>query len=72
MAEEQRFENVSCPECGIFATIRLEATGLVKTDLRDVSGCRHGLIGMAVLACSSFRPELLAGQKRLRDDPSTQ
>jgi hypothetical protein len=38
MAKEQRFENVSCPECGMFATVCLDATGLVKTDLRDVSG----------------------------------
>jgi hypothetical protein len=73
MAQEQRFEKVSCPECGMFATVRLEATGVVKNDLGDVgSGCRHGLIGMAVLACSSFRPKILAGQKRLRGDPSVQ
>ena len=73
MAVRQRFEKVSCPDCGIFATVRLEATGLVKIDLGDVvSGCRHGLIGTAVLACSSFRSEILAGQKRLRADRSIQ
>jgi hypothetical protein len=71
MAEEQRFESVSCPECGMFATVRLGLTGVVKTELGDIgSGCRHRLIGTAVLACSSFRPAILAGQKRLRGDSS--
>jgi hypothetical protein len=72
MAEEQCFEGVICPECRMFATVRLTASGLVKTDLgADVSKCRHGLIGMAVMACSSFRPEILAAQLRLRGDPGS-
>jgi hypothetical protein len=55
----------------MFATLHLQASGLVKTELGDiVSGCRHSLIEMAIFACSSFRPQLLAGQKRLRGDPS--
>ena len=71
MPEEEHFEWVSCLECGMFAVLRLEASGLVKTELGDiVSRCRHGLIGTAILACSGFRPALLAGQKRLRGDPS--
>ncbi len=70
MADEQLLEKVSCPECGMFATLRLEASGRVRTELGDdVFKCRHGLIGMAVLACSSFRPEILAGQKHLRAEP---
>ena len=65
MVEEQRSEAVSCPECGVFATLHLEESGHIKTELGDVSNCRHGLIGTAVLACSGLRPGLVAGQKRL-------
>lgn len=68
MTEEEHVEEVRCPECGAFATLRLQASGRANAELGDVvSKCRHGLIGMAVLACSSFRPAVLAGQKRLRD-----
>jgi hypothetical protein len=53
MAQEQPFEKVSCPECGMFATVRLEATGVVKNG----SGRRR--FGMSARAHRDGRPGLL-------------
>ena len=66
MAELDRFEKVNCPECGMFAVVRIGESG-EKVVLADiVTKCAQGLPTLSASACRNFKLVILAAQDRLR------